>query len=32
MTLKEWIIRVKNALLYKVGVHFPYNPIRVRYA
>ena len=30
MTLKEWIIRVKNALLYKVGVHFPYNPIRVR--
>lgn len=30
MTLKEWIIRIKNALLYKVGVHFPYNPIRIR--
>lgn len=29
MTLKEWMIRIKNAFYYKVGVHFPYNPIRV---
>lgn len=28
MTYKEWQIRIKNALLYKFGVHFPYNPVR----
>ena len=22
------MIRIKNALLYKLGVHFPYNPVR----
>ncbi len=29
MKLSLWSIRIKNALLYKVGVHFPYNPIRL---
>lgn len=29
MTIKEWYIRVKNALLYKQGVHFPYNKVRI---
>ena len=29
MTLSLWMIRIKNALLYKVGVHFPYNPVRI---
>lgn len=29
MTLSQWMIRIKNALLYKVGVHFPYNPVRI---
>ncbi len=29
MMAKLWAIRIKNALLYKVGVHFPYNPIRI---
>ena len=28
MTYKEWQIRIKNALLYKLGVHFPYSPVR----
>lgn len=28
MTYKEWLIRIKNASLYKLGVHFPYNPVR----
>lgn len=28
MTCKEWLIRIKNALLYKLGVHFPYSPVR----
>lgn len=29
MTAKLWAIRITNALLYKVGVHFPYNPVRI---
>lgn len=29
MTLKEWLIRIKNAIYYKIGVHFPYNPVRI---
>ena len=29
MKLSLWFIRIKNALLYKVGVHFPYNPVRL---
>ena len=29
MILKEWLTRVKNAFYYKIGVHFPYNPIRI---
>ncbi len=29
MTIRLWAIRIKNALLYKVGVHFPYNPVRI---
>lgn len=29
MPLKEWLIRIKNAIYYKIGVHFPYNPIRI---
>lgn len=28
MTCKEWLIRIKNASLYKLGVHFPYSPVR----
>lgn len=30
MTLKEWYIRIKNKLIYSVGVHFPYSKVRVR--
>lgn len=30
MTIKQWYIRIKNALLYKCGVHFPYSKVRVR--
>lgn len=30
MTLKEWYIRIKNKLIYSIGVHFPYSKIRVR--
>ena len=29
MTLKEKAIRLKNAFLYKIIVHFPYNKVRV---
>ena len=29
MSLRDFIIRVKNALLYKQGVHFPYSKVRV---
>ncbi len=28
MTLKEWYIRIKNKLIYSIGVHFPYSPVR----
>ena len=30
MTLKEWYIRIKNKLIYSIGVHFPYSKVRVR--
>jgi acetyltransferase-like isoleucine patch superfamily enzyme len=30
MTLKTWIKRIKKAFYYKVGMHFPYNKVRVR--
>ena len=29
MRLNEWLTRIKNALYYKIGVHFPYNPVRI---
>lgn len=29
MNARLWTIRIRNALLYKVGVHFPYNPVRI---
>ena len=30
MTLKECFNRIKNKLIYSIGVHFPYSKIRVR--
>lgn len=30
MTIKEWCIRIKNKIIYKYGVHFPYSKVRVR--
>lgn len=30
MTIKEWCIRIRNKVIYKYGVHFPYSKVRVR--
>ena len=29
MTLKTWIKRIRKAFYYKIGMQFPYNPIRI---